>query len=149
VNRPIDSASMQEVVVTRKLTDRFTKLHERRADVTPQLEAAIHRAMSADRNARFSSTRGVFPERSRCQAVAPRASQRALWISVAAAIVATWAGGIWLSRERAIVRATQQVTRVSQLAMGGKPVSAFELAEEILPIIPNDSTLREDPPGFQ
>src|SRR5204862_8361370 len=110
---PIDSTSMQQIV-TRKLTDGITKLHERRADVSPSLEAAIHRALSADRNARFSSIE-EFSKAITLPTVTPRASQRAVWISVAAAVVAIVGGGLWLRHERTIVRATQQVARVNQL----------------------------------
>lgn len=143
---PIDSSSMQQVV-TRKLTDGYTRLHELRPDVPAALEAAIHRALSADRALRF----GSMEEFSRAIALeSPNApSSRAVrWSVAAAAVVALIAIGTWGRHQRAVVRATQRVPEVTRLAYGSQTTKAFLLAQELLDVIPNDSTLRHARPLF-
>ena len=144
---PIEDASMQEVV-TRKLTNGYTKLSELRPEVPPQLEAAIHRALSADREARFETMEEFSQAIAAAAPVAAPMVRSTKWILIAAGVGAVVAGGAWLQHERAVVRATQRVAEVNRLALLGKFDSAFRMTAQILPIIPHDSSLLRIRPMF-
>jgi formylglycine-generating enzyme required for sulfatase activity len=144
---PIDDASMQDVV-TKKLTNGYTKLSALRPDVPRQLEAAIHRALLADRHARFATMEEFSQAIAAAAPAAAPASRSKKWILIAAGVAAIVAGGAWLRHERAVVRATQRVADVNRLALLGKFDSAFRVTEKILPIIPHDSALLRSRPMF-
>ncbi|HEY7394231.1 MAG TPA: protein kinase [Gemmatimonadaceae bacterium] len=144
---PIDHASMQQVI-TKKLTDGYTALSALRPDVPAPLEAAIHRALSADRHARFATMEEFSQAIAAGAPVAAPTSPTAKWMLIAAAVVAIVAGGAWLQHESAVVRATQRVAEVNRLAVLAKFDSAFRVSEEILPIIPHDSALLRIRPMF-
>jgi tRNA A-37 threonylcarbamoyl transferase component Bud32/dienelactone hydrolase len=136
---PIDGSSMQQMV-TRKLTGGFTPLREMRTDVPPALAAAIHRALAPDRNARFGSIAEFSAAIAAALPVARRS--RAVWHTAAVAAVAVAALATWLRHEVRVVRATQRVAEVSRLSMSGNLLGAFRLSQEILPVIPADTTLQ-------
>jgi dienelactone hydrolase len=144
---PIDKVSMQ-LMVTRKLTGAIPKLRERRAEIPPALEAAVHRALATTREERFASIQEFSKAIAAAISAPARVSRRAIWLGAAAVVVIVAAGARWLQHERAVVRATQQVGAVNRLTMAAEYASAFQLAEAILPVIPRDSTLRRIRPVF-
>ena len=146
---PVDNLSMQ-ALVTRKLLGKVPSLREKRPDLPPALEAAVHRALAPDREARHPTIREFAEAMSAAvRAPAPRGpARRALWAGAAAAVVLLAAGGAWLWQARRVVRATQRVGEIGRLASSGAFAAAFQLAEEVGPVIPSDSTLRSLRPIF-
>jgi formylglycine-generating enzyme required for sulfatase activity len=144
---PIDRVSMQ-AMVTRKLTGGFTPVHQLRPDVPPTLEAAVHKALAADRNARFTSVEEFSSAIAAALPSARPVSSRMRWIAGVALVVVAALVFMAVQHERQVVWATQRVSEVNRKAQAGEFASAFLLAKEILPVIPRDSTLRRIRPVF-
>lgn len=144
---PIDGASMQHVV-TRKLTGRFAAVRERRRDVPPELEAAIHRAMATEREERFA-TMTDFLAALRASVAGRSAAGRKAWVAaMAAALVVIAVGAAWYTRQQRVLTATRRIAEVEQLTSEGKFVAAFALADELSRVIPGDTALRRLTPKF-
>jgi eukaryotic-like serine/threonine-protein kinase len=144
---PLEKLSMQ-AMVTRKLTGSIPRLRDRRSDVPPALDAAIHKALASDPDARFASMREFSSAIGAAVRVRGGASRRAVWLVAAAAVVVVVVGGAWVRQERRVTRATQQIGEINRLASGGEFAAAFALAEQVVPIIPRDSTLQRVRPLF-
>jgi dienelactone hydrolase len=144
---PLASLSMQQMV-TRKLTGNIPRLRDRRSALPPALEAAIHKALAAEPDARFASMREFSNAIGDAVRVGSRVPRRAIWLGAAAAVVVAAVGGMWLRQERRVTRATQQVGEINRLASGGEFAAAFALTEQVLPIIPRDSALQRVRPLF-
>ena len=144
---PIDNVSMQ-AMVTRKLTGGYTPLRELRPDLPVSIETAVHRALTPDRVERFTT----MEEFSRAIALAipttPALSRRARWTAAAALFVVVGAGTAFVQHQRKVVWASQKVGEITRLVRAGKFHDAFQLTQPVLPIIPNDSTLKELRPLF-
>jgi serine/threonine protein kinase/dienelactone hydrolase len=145
---PLDEPRMQ-TMVTRKLNGELPPLRDRRADVPPELDAAIDKALSAQRDQRFATMEEFANAIVAALPVSKApASRRLLWTVAAAAVLMLVAGGLWFGHERRVVRATQQVGEINRLASAGRFAAAFELSESVRQIIPSDSTLRRIRPTF-
>jgi dienelactone hydrolase len=144
---PAAGASQQELI-RRKLNGDYARVRELRADVPVPLDAAIDKALSADRAQRTASMDEFA--RAIVDAV-PHARptlRRVLWMTAAAAALILVVGTGWWRHERRIVTATQQIAEVQRLATNGQYAAAFALAEELRKVIPRDSTLLRLRPTF-
>ena len=144
---PVDQVSAQQML-TQKLTGGFTRLRELRPDLPAALDAALQRALAPDRARRFASVEefsqaivATLPTRSGLSA-------RARWIGGIAALVVLGAGTAAIVHQRRIVLATQRLEQIIQLARQTRLREAFELSEKVLPVLPNDTTLKTLRPGF-
>jgi formylglycine-generating enzyme required for sulfatase activity/tRNA A-37 threonylcarbamoyl transferase component Bud32/dienelactone hydrolase len=144
---PVDQISAQQML-TQKLTGGFTRLRELRPDLPIALDAALQRAMAPDRAERFDSVEDFS------QAVAASLpsnavlSARARWMAAVAVLVVLCVGGGAIWHQRRITLATQRVERISQLVRDAKMHDAFHLAQLVLPVLPDDSTLKVLRPAF-
>jgi len=144
---PVDQISAQQML-TQKLTGGFTRLRELRPDLPVVLEAALQRAMAPDRAKRFDSVEEFSQAVVASLPSKAELSARARWIAGVAALVvlSTTAGAI--VHQRRITLATQRVERISQLAREVKFNDAFQLSQLVLPVLPNDTTLKALRPVF-
>lgn len=143
---PVDDASMQKVI-TRKLTGHYRRVREVRPDVPVALEAAIDKALSTAREDRHATasefseamTRAIAPEPAR-----PGRRRLAVVAAAAVALLAVVAG----YRYSRVLDATRELAELNRLTAEAQFASAFELAERIRAVLPDDSTLRALAPRF-
>ena len=143
---PVDGVSMQQVV-TRKLMGQFVPLRERCPQAPPALEAAVHRGLATDREARFASARELGETIAAALRDTPQPSRR---IALAGAVAAVFVLGLgaWLWHQQRVLRAVRQVSEINRLAAEGEFAAAFQLAERVAATIPRDASLREIRPRF-
>jgi dienelactone hydrolase len=144
---PVDHVSLQEMV-TQKLTGGFTRLRELRPDLPVTLEVALHTALAPDRAARFATMEEFSRAIVASLPTKAALSTRARWIVAAGALVVLGGGAAFVQHQQKIVRATQQVAEIGRLVREAKMHAAFQLAQQVLPIVPSDSTLKELRPLF-
>ena len=138
---PIDHLSLQQMV-TSKLTGAATRLRELRPDLPVVLETALHTALAPDRAARFATMEEFSRALAASLPTKPRFSPRVKWTVGVIALAVLGAAGAYVQKQRRIVWATQQVTEISRLLHETKLHAAFTLAQQVQPILPNDTTLR-------
>ncbi len=144
---PIDHRSLQQMV-TQKLTGASARLRDLRPDLPPTLDAALQRALAPDRAARFATIEEFSQEIATAVPVRRGLSSRSLWVGAAVAVVAIGGVGLFVRHQRRVVWATQQVGEISRLVRESKLHSAFKLAQQVTPILPNDTTLSGLRPVF-
>ena len=147
---PIDGASAQQVV-TRKVTGQFVPLRERCPQAPPALEAAVHKGLATDRDARFTSAQEFGDAITRAIRGASGSSRRTkntVWAGAVTALLVLVGAGAWLRHERRAVWAARQVGEIKRLTAGGEFASAFQLADQVAGANPRDSTLLTLRPQF-
>ena len=137
---PADHTSLQQML-TQKLTGGYTRLRELRPELPQALEDAILTGLAPDRAARFASveefSRAILASMPASRGI----SARTKWAAAAGLLVVLGAGGAFVQHQRRVVWATQQVGEIGRLARELRMHAAFQLAEQVLPVLPNDSTL--------
>jgi tRNA A-37 threonylcarbamoyl transferase component Bud32/dienelactone hydrolase len=144
---PVDQVSAQQML-TQKLTGDFTRLRELRPDLPAALDAALQRAMAPDRTERFPSVEEFSQAIVATLPTKSGLSARARWIGGIAALVVLGAGAAAIVHQRRIVLATQRVEEVSRLVRQARLRDAFELSQQVFPILPKDTTLKALRPTF-
>jgi dienelactone hydrolase len=144
---PVDSNSLQQIV-TQKLTGGYPRLRELRSALPEPLEAAIDRALSPDRTLRFASVEEFSNAITASLPQAPAVSTRTRWMLAAAVGVGLVASAVLVYHQQRLVRATQQVAEIERLVRDQRFHDAFQAAEKVLPILPNDTTLNRLRPVF-
>ena len=144
---PIENESMQQML-TQKLVGGYQKLRAARPDLPAALEAVLDKALSPDRAARFSTMEEFSRAINESLPKAPKLTTSARWAIAAVALIMLGAGGAFIQHQRRIVWASQSVAEIEHMVRAGKVHDAFELAEQVLPVLPHDSTLIALRPGF-
>ena len=144
---PIDHISLQQML-TQKLTGGYARLRELRPDLPLALEEALHKALSPDRDERFANVEEFSRAMAASLPVQRGLSARATWAVAAVALVVLGGGAAFVQHQRRVVWATQQVAEISRLLRNGENHAAFQLGQRVLPVLPNDSTLRALRPRF-
>ena len=144
---PIDDRSLQNML-TQKLTGGFRKLRAIRPDLPVALEAVLERGLAPDREARFASVDEFSRAIAGSLPTKPALSTRVRWIAAALVLLVLGGGSAIVYRQRRVVWATQQIAEVGRLARESKPHAAFQAAQQVLTVLPNDTTLRQLRPMF-
>jgi dienelactone hydrolase len=169
---PVADGSMQ-AVVTSKVLGEFEPLEEIRSDVPAGVVEAVSKALATQREDRFADARafsdalaaGLAEAEAGDAAAASKATIRRRQITtVVVAVLVLTVMAVWFTNSRArsarLLWATQQLGQLELLASTAQYAGAFDLAEELEAVIPNDTTLerlrpeftdfipvRSDPPG--
>jgi len=138
---PIDHISLQQML-TQKLTGGYARLREVRPELPPALEETLHKALSPDRAERFANVEEFSRAIAASLPTQRGLSARTKWAAAAIALVVLGGGAAFVQHQRRIVWATQQVGEISRLLRAGQIHAAFKLTERVLPILPNDSTIK-------
>jgi formylglycine-generating enzyme required for sulfatase activity/tRNA A-37 threonylcarbamoyl transferase component Bud32 len=144
---PIDESSLQHML-TQKLTGGYRRLREVRPDLPVALEESLHRALAPDRDARFASVDEFSAAIAASLPTKPAFSRRTRWLVAAAVLAVLGGGAVFVYQQRRIVWATNQVAEIGRLARESQSHAAFMLAQQVLPVLPNDSSLRQLRPMF-
>jgi dienelactone hydrolase len=142
---PVDDASMQQVI-TRKLTGHYRRLREVRPDAPAALDAAITKALSTAREDRYESVKRFADAIAEASHIGHPGPSRRL-IMAGAALTAIVIGAVGY-RTYQVLGATRQLGEIARLTESAEYASAFALAQQVRPILPNDSTLKVLTPRF-
>jgi dienelactone hydrolase len=138
---PVDGPSMQ-AIVTRKLTGRFSPVRALRPEVPVSLDAAVQRALSTEKEGRFSSAKEFADAMSKSVQLARPATSRTVKLARAAVVLIVIASlGFWLRAERRALWASQQISEINRLTSDGQYAAAYALGEKVGAVIPNDTAL--------
>lgn len=157
------------------LRDSPRPLEQTRTDLPPELVRTVNRCLEKDREKRFASAaevhaelvrleRSLTPARMDLPRLLQRARRPSFLIPAAAVVLGLALLAVWAGFRASRVRwaAGEGLAQCVQLAEGGRYTEAFDLAQELTALIPNEKRLRAlwsdiakpvwvktDPPGAE